>query len=321
MQGISYAGSNMLILKLWSADCPPFLQAVHLSYGIGAFLSPLWVKFFLLMEPDLHSMEASTHEFPEVPSNGYLALSNGTSISLYSTTNASTPGGATRKFLSKYNHEDVQLFYPFIATAVYPILAAVLFVILYFKYPENEVAKEPETRRKLPSNSQGGRREDFQGTRREDSQGGRGTIHKAASLPTVSESVIENVTDDALPSSRDGGPRSGPRPEMATGSVPEIAQIGKNGPPPPDGSRRASGQKAIEAFMQAQTTPNSFPERMERASDRARRQSIVRRDSIITIRRPSMVCVQLYQPEIPHIDTSPIIYKIIFVTMTSELTN
>ena len=307
MQGISYAGSNMLILKLWSADCPPFLQAVHLSYGIGAFLSPLWVKFFLLMEPDLHFMEASAHELREVPSNGYLMPSNVTSTSLYSTTSVSTPDGATRKFLPKYNHEDVQLFYPFIVTAVYPVLAAALFVILYFKYPENEVAKKPETRRKLPSN------------RREDSQGGRrGIIHKAASLPTVSESVLENVTEDALSSGGDGAPRSGPRPETVTGSVPEIAPVGKNGPPP-DGSRRASGQEAIEASTQAQTTPKSFLERIERASDRARRQSIVRRDSIITIRRPSMICVQLYQPEVPHIDTSPIIYKIIFVTMTGEL--
>ena len=293
MQGISYAGSNMLILKLWAADCPPFLQAVHLSYGVGAFLSPLWVKFFLLMEPDLHFMEASENDFPE--GGGHSPASTPYTQSQWSSlqgqwSNATTMATVTRTPLSKYNHLDVQLFYPFILTAVYPFMAAVLFIVLYFKYPENEVAKKPGQKGvQTASNAR------------------RGTIPKAASLPTVCESALEN--EDG------GGDNSGSVPNNisnvpnAQGGQVRVVQNTLQVPGEVEGRPRLEpGERRTSVQIRA-------PER----SERARRQSIVRRDSIITMRRPSMVCVQLYQPEIPHMDTAPAYLKVIFVAATAVM--
>eukprot|EP00049_Salpingoeca_infusionum_P020866 m.365456 g.365456 ORF g.365456 m.365456 type:complete len:548 (-) comp31491_c0_seq1:128-1771(-) len=49
--GFLDTGGNVLLLRLWGADCGPYLQALHFSFGLGAFLSPLITKPFLAPVP------------------------------------------------------------------------------------------------------------------------------------------------------------------------------------------------------------------------------------------------------------------------------
>lgn len=50
--GIIETCCNIFMVNLWGKKCPPFLQALHFSFGLGGFSAPLLVRPFLLSNLD-----------------------------------------------------------------------------------------------------------------------------------------------------------------------------------------------------------------------------------------------------------------------------
>lgn len=46
--GILETCCNILLVRIWGKQCPSFIQALYFSFGLGAFISPLFVRPFLL---------------------------------------------------------------------------------------------------------------------------------------------------------------------------------------------------------------------------------------------------------------------------------
>ena len=46
--GIFETSCNILIVRIWEKKCPSFIQALYFCFGLGAFISPLFVRPFLL---------------------------------------------------------------------------------------------------------------------------------------------------------------------------------------------------------------------------------------------------------------------------------
>ena len=45
--GVLDTGGNVLLLKLWGSECGPYLQSLHASFGVGAFVSPFIAQAFI----------------------------------------------------------------------------------------------------------------------------------------------------------------------------------------------------------------------------------------------------------------------------------
>ena len=75
---LCFSGGNVICIHLWDRDSGPYMQALHFSFGLGAFVSPL------LAEPFLgHDLPNSTYLF-----NGSYDLAAGKGV-----------GGASRRNL------------------------------------------------------------------------------------------------------------------------------------------------------------------------------------------------------------------------------
>ncbi|RWS05724.1 uncharacterized protein B4U79_19080 [Dinothrombium tinctorium] len=58
LTGFMISGGNAWLLHLWGKASPPFLQAFHFCFGLGAFIGPLVAEPFLL---PLHHEEIEIH--------------------------------------------------------------------------------------------------------------------------------------------------------------------------------------------------------------------------------------------------------------------
>ena len=43
----SFSGGNVLCLNIWGMNSGPYMQALHFSFGVGAFVAPLIAEPFL----------------------------------------------------------------------------------------------------------------------------------------------------------------------------------------------------------------------------------------------------------------------------------
>ena len=87
-------------MKLWAKECPPFLQALHFSYGIGSLLVSLIVEPYLKEEP--------TDDFQD--------------------TNASMSNNITKVDLTP---DDINLIFPYSFIAVITAAVAVFFLFTF----------------------------------------------------------------------------------------------------------------------------------------------------------------------------------------------
>ena len=62
------AGGNMFCIKIWSKNSPPYMQALHFSFAIGAFLAPLLARPFLVGESALGA-NSSVYPVSHIPIN------------------------------------------------------------------------------------------------------------------------------------------------------------------------------------------------------------------------------------------------------------
>lgn len=101
----------MFILKLWAKECPPFLQALHFSYGVGSLVAPM------IVEPFLKESEESS----DVVSSGF----NGTEIAVHQNFTALTPG-------------DIELIYPYYVVSIFTTLVSICFLMMFIKHRETK---------------------------------------------------------------------------------------------------------------------------------------------------------------------------------------
>jgi FHS family Na+ dependent glucose MFS transporter 1 len=109
VNGMLDTGSNLMVLVLWGKENGPFMQALHFSFGLGAFHAPLLAKPFLLelLEPsgnrtsdDNSTFDYQDYVFPE------------------------------------YTVDDVALEIPYGVMAVFMIINSVVFSYLFLKFRE-----------------------------------------------------------------------------------------------------------------------------------------------------------------------------------------
>ena len=132
-QGIVDTASNVLVLKIWSSDCPPFLQAVFSSYGIGSLLGPMIVRPFLILKEDVVDGVSFNQTLPGNVSN------------IDVTTNQTVPNHLAPKFANSSNcalidghcPNDVDLLWPFLVTVIFPAVIAASFVYLFIAHPQS----------------------------------------------------------------------------------------------------------------------------------------------------------------------------------------
>lgn len=106
--GLIGSGANLFLIQLWGKENPPFLQALHFSYGVGALLAPLIAKPFLLpLNPG--DDRRSSH----VPLNG-----------------TSMPAHEI-----EYAPGDVMLMYPYGIVAACHMIPIGIFIMLYRLHP------------------------------------------------------------------------------------------------------------------------------------------------------------------------------------------
>ena len=103
--------SNLMTLILWGKENGPFMQALHFSYGLGAFHAPLLAKPFLLelLEPkdNKTSEDNSTMDYPDYT-------------------------------FPEYTADDVELEIPYGVLAVFMLINAVIFSYLFLRFRETK---------------------------------------------------------------------------------------------------------------------------------------------------------------------------------------
>lgn len=102
----------MFILKLWAKECPPFLQALHFSYGVGSLVAPMIIEPFL---------KESEEPF-ETLLNSTL-FENGSTTTLNFT--ALTP-------------EDIELIFPYFMVSVFTTLVSLCFILMFIKHRDTD---------------------------------------------------------------------------------------------------------------------------------------------------------------------------------------
>ena len=103
--GLAGSGANLYLIQLWGKENPPFLQALHFCYGLGALIAPLIAKPFLL---------------PVEPEQGLDVVLNDTSI---------------HENVMQYTPADVMLIYPYGIVAALHLIPICFFIVLYRLHP------------------------------------------------------------------------------------------------------------------------------------------------------------------------------------------
>ncbi|CAH1225952.1 MFSD4B [Branchiostoma lanceolatum] len=65
--GFLDTGGNVLCLNLWGQRSAPYMQALHFSFGMGAFIAPLLAKNFISLSSGNTSLVINTTAHPNVP--------------------------------------------------------------------------------------------------------------------------------------------------------------------------------------------------------------------------------------------------------------
>ncbi|XP_066276527.1 sodium-dependent glucose transporter 1-like [Branchiostoma lanceolatum] len=65
--GFLDTGGNVLCLNLWGQRSAPYMQALHFSFGMGAFIAPLLAKNFISLSSGNASLVINTTAHPNVP--------------------------------------------------------------------------------------------------------------------------------------------------------------------------------------------------------------------------------------------------------------
>lgn len=108
-QGIIDTALYVTLIRIWSSDCPPFLQAVTSSYGIGSLIGPMIVRPFLLPEDDINTT---------ITDNNITIDKKNTSVNCDTIIDGHCPS-------------EVNLLRPFTVVSAFPILVAIFSIIIY----------------------------------------------------------------------------------------------------------------------------------------------------------------------------------------------
>ncbi|KAK7481844.1 hypothetical protein BaRGS_00026870 [Batillaria attramentaria] len=87
--GILDTGGNMFCIKIWSKSSPPYMQALHFAFAVGAFLAPLLARPFLGAGGALIANNTA-YSISHVPVNTHMPDFSGSSI------HSDEQGGARR---------------------------------------------------------------------------------------------------------------------------------------------------------------------------------------------------------------------------------
>src|SRR2546421_7979598 len=119
VMGFVDASVNMFIIHIWGKENPPFMQALHFCYGVGALVAPLIARPFLL---------------PTVQSDDGKLLQ--TSIFFDSPRNLSVTFEDVSRKSSPFTAEDVKLVYPYSIIAGYFFLVSTFFLTVWKLSPQ-----------------------------------------------------------------------------------------------------------------------------------------------------------------------------------------
>jgi tRNA-binding EMAP/Myf-like protein len=104
------------MIELWGSESSSFLQALHFSYGVGALVSPLIVRPYLLESEFMEGMESE---------GMLLSTMNG------------TVSERERMMEQSYTREDVLLKYPCWIVAGFTLIPTILYVLLWRLHPKS----------------------------------------------------------------------------------------------------------------------------------------------------------------------------------------
>ena len=114
--GFTGTAANIHMIELWGKENGPFLQALHFSYGVGALISPLIVRPYLLESEFIEGME---------PETLLLSTMNGTVTE------------RERVQEESYTRDDVQLRYPCWIVAGFTLIPTIIYFLLWRLHPKS----------------------------------------------------------------------------------------------------------------------------------------------------------------------------------------
>lgn len=117
--------SNIWILHIWGKESPPFMQALHFAFGLGAFLAPLLAQPFLvpIQTDPIPRMKQPSHKFSVWNKRQHHFIAR----NVYSVSSGQT-----------YTSNDLLIKYPYTAAAMFGGLVLILFVTIYCFHKENK---------------------------------------------------------------------------------------------------------------------------------------------------------------------------------------
>lgn len=101
----------MFIIKLWAKECPPFLQALHFSYGVGSLIAPM------LVEPFLKESEEPSEL-----------------ITYFMTDKNETFSVVTTQNITALTPDDIELIYPYFMVSIFITIVACGFLVMFIKH-------------------------------------------------------------------------------------------------------------------------------------------------------------------------------------------
>lgn len=128
IMGFGDANINVFLIHIWGKENPPFMQALHFCYGLGALLAPLIIEPFLLPSREEGLLQTSLD---------FLEISFSSPLSNVSSSD-SLNGNVTHLVISptKFTPDDVQLIYPYFMIAGYFVVVSSIFLTLWKLSPE-----------------------------------------------------------------------------------------------------------------------------------------------------------------------------------------
>ena len=116
--GFVNSAGNIHLIDLWGKENPPFFQALHFTFGLGALIAPLIVRPFLLDLGDIDDYEEDSlvlgSKFNETFTNNTLFMEH-----------------------KSFGPDDVQLKYPYWIISLIIAVPAVLYLLLWRLHPKS----------------------------------------------------------------------------------------------------------------------------------------------------------------------------------------
>lgn len=141
MTGFIDSCVNVFLIHVWGKENPPFMQALHFCFGIGALLAPLIASPFLLDgsgdEVEGGRISLSHASLTSLESAFGSTVFDSSNMNLTDIENENTTlAFSVQEVTRGHRPEDVKLIYPYSVIAVFYLCVSALFLVLWRMSPQ-----------------------------------------------------------------------------------------------------------------------------------------------------------------------------------------